>query len=209
MNIDFSLYAIADFETIGNRPLIDAVKSAIEGGATIIQYRDKIRSTRELIESALQIKEITKEHNIPFIINDRVDVALAVDSDGVHLGQDDMPLEIARRILGDKKIIGISAKTVEQARKAQNKGATYLGVGAMFPTQTKVKTILRGPDTIKEMRQNGITLPIVAIGGINTDNIHYCINAGADGVAIVSAIFKADNIKEKTLELMTEIRKLK
>jgi thiamine-phosphate pyrophosphorylase len=198
--VDYSLYLVTDRDLLGSKDLAAAVEEAIKGGVTLVQIREKNLSTLEFYQLALVIKEITNKHAIPFIVNDRVDIALAVDADGVHIGQEDMPLSIARKLLGSSKIIGVSVATLEQALAAQREGADYLGIGAVFPTMTKDDA---DHVSLEELRQIklGVTLPVVAIGGINKNNIRNVIATGVDGAAVVSAIIACSDPYEAARNL--------
>ena len=185
MEINYSLYLVTDRSFLGNRSLKAAVSEAIEGGVTFIQIREKDISTRAFYNIAAEVKEVTDYYKIPLVINDRIDIAQAVDADGVHLGQSDMPLEVARKILGENKIIGISVKDVKEAKEAEQNGADYVGVGTVFYTGTKKD--INKPIGLEGLREvcSSIKIPKVAIGGINKDNLKNILNAGADGAAIV------------------------
>jgi len=192
-NIDYSLYLVTDRGLARGRSTLDIVKAAVRGGATCVQLREKACSTLDFIKQALAIKDFLKSRGVPLIINDRVDVALAVEADGVHLGQTDMPLVIAKRILADSMIIGISAESLEDAIEAEKGGADYLGVSPIYATPTKTDTApplgLKGLRAIRE----AVHLPLVGIGGLNRDNAAAVIQNGANGVAVVSAIVSADD----------------
>ena len=191
--LDFSFYAIIDKEWQQGRSLTQMTQAVIDGGATIVQYRDKRSDGREFYHCAKRIAEVCRAAGTPFIVNDRIDVALAVKADGIHLGQNDIPLEIARRIAGERSIIGISAHTVELGFQAAEQGADYLGVGAVFPTNTKNDVVLDGLHVIHEL--NGkIQCPIVAIGGITAENLSQVLESGAAGVAVISALLTGDII---------------
>ncbi len=190
--IDYSLYLVTDRELLGNKDLVQTIDQAIQGGVTIVQVREKDLATLHFFQVATAIKEITKRFNIPFIINDRADIALAVDADGLHIGQEDMPLVVARKIVGPNKIIGVSITTLEEALLAEKDGADYLGIGAIFPTRTKNDAKYVSLSELKEI-QSKISIPIVAIGGINEDNIKSVMETGVDGAAIVSAIIASPN----------------
>ncbi len=185
--IDYSLYVITNRDLQRNRSTIEVVEEVIRGGATIIQLREKNLSTRVFFENALTIRKITKPAGIPLIINDRMDIALAVNADGIHLGEEDLPLKYARKI-APHLIIGYSADSVLDAQQAEKDGADYLGVGSVFPTTTKVDA---GPaigiQRLEEIKK-AVSIPVVAIGGINLANLPEVIQAGVDGVAVVSAI---------------------
>ncbi|MBR5252096.1 MAG: thiamine phosphate synthase [Oscillospiraceae bacterium] len=206
-NFDTTLYFITDSTGFGEEEFLCRVEAALKGGVTLVQLREKDKTTREYISLAEKVHTLTQKYNVPLIIDDRIDVAMAVDAEGVHLGQSDMPVDIARRILGDDKIIGATAKTVPQALQACRNGADNLGVGAIYPTTTKVKTVLTSVNTLKEIVR-AVPIPVNAIGGLNRDNMDILENTGIAGVCVVSAIMKADNpqtaaeeIKEKFLNL--------
>ena len=211
---DLKLYAITDRQWLHGARLSEHVKLAIEGGATMIQIRDKdILSTdcnaglKDEYNEALEIKRICHEHKVPLIINDNVQFAIDIDADGVHLGQDDMNPAEARKLLGTDKIIGVTAKTVEQAKKAQADGVDYLGSGAVFGSTTKLNA---KPMTKKLLREitAAVDIPVVAIGGISQDNIDKLYGSGIDGVAVISAIFGQKDIKKATKELVCKTKKL-
>ena len=190
--IDTTLYFITDSTGFSEEEFLYRVEQALKGGVTFLQLREKEKSTREYVELAEKVHKLTLKYNVPLIIDDRVDVTLATDAEGVHLGQSDMPVDIARKILGDNKIIGATAKTVEQAVEAYTMGADNLGVGAIFPTTTKVKTVLTSVETLKNIVK-AVPIPVNAIGGLNSNNISILKNSGVAGVCVVSAIMKADN----------------
>lgn len=191
---DMQLYAITDRKWLAGRTMAEVVEEALKGGATCIQLREKTLSEEEFIAEAKQVKIVCAKYNVPFIINDSVDVALACDADGVHLGQKDLEAGNAREILGPDKIIGVSAKTVEDALRAQERGADYLGVGAVFGTSTKLDATEVTKDRLKEVCE-AVDIPVVAIGGITEQNISELKGYGADGVAVISAIFAQDDIQ--------------
>ena len=204
---DLRLYLVTDSTGLVEQEFLAKIEAAIKGGVTIIQIREKDKSTREYIELAAKVHEITRKYNVPLIIDDRIDVAMAIDAEGVHLGQSDMPVDIARSILGTGKIIGATTKTVEQALEAYEKGADYLGVGAIYPTTTKVKTVLTSVDTLKDICK-AVTIPANAIGGLNKDNIEILRGAPIAGICVVSAIMKAEDSGEAALELRKAIDEL-
>lgn len=177
-----------------------AVEQAILGGCTLVQLREKDCSTLDFYNTAVKIKEVTSHYNVPLIINDRIDIALAVDANGVHVGQSDIPAKIARKLIGSDKILGVSAANLEEAIKAQKDGADYIGVGAMFSTLTKTDAKLTSIDELKEIRKH-ISIPIVVIGGINKNTIPKFHGINIDGIAVVSAIISQPNIKEASQEL--------
>eukprot|EP00741_Cyanophora_paradoxa_P007846 tig00001221_g7591.t1 len=188
LEIDWSLYLVTDSKLAGKRDLIEIVREALRGGAGIVQYREKNKSTREMINEAMQLRALTREFESLLIINDRLDVAMAVDADGVHVGQDDMPAMLARKLLPEGKIVGVSVKTLAEARRAQEDGADYVGVGPVYATATKSDSGAPvGVERIDQICQE-IDLPVIAIGGINANNAEPAIAAGAAGVAVISAI---------------------
>jgi len=205
--VDYSLYLVTDRGLSRGRTTLEIVQRAVRGGVTCVQLREKMCPTREFIEEALAIKGFLKSHNIPLIINDRVDVALAVQADGVHLGQNDMPLEMAKAILKDSMIIGISAESVEDAVEAEKGGADYIGVSPVFSTPTKTDTPPPlGLQGVREIR-NRVRIPIVGIGGLNRENSGSVIKHGADGIAVVSAIVAADDPEVAARELREVIHR--
>ena len=201
MKIDTTLYFITDSTGFEEDEFLRRVRSALEGGVTILQLREKNRTTREYIDLAAKVHEITKEYNVPLIIDDRVDVMLATGAEGVHVGAEDMPVATARKLIGKEKILGATAKTVEAARKAYEDGADYLGVGAIYPTTTKVKTVLTSTDTLRDITK-AVPIPVNAIGGLNKDNLDVLKGIDIKGVCAVSAIMKADSPKEAARSLL-------
>lgn len=195
MKVDYSLYLVTDRSFLRGRKLKNVVEDAIKGGVTLVQVREKDISTREFYKVALEVKEVTDKYKVPFIINDRIDIAQAVDADGVHLGQDDMPLTIARKILGEEKIIGISVGNVEEAKEAERDGADYVGIGAVFFTGSKkdIDTPI-GVEGLKEI-VDSINIPSVAIGGVNEENTADIMRTGTDGIAVISAILNNEDVK--------------
>ena len=205
-NIDYSLYLVTDRGLSRGRKTLEIVAAAVNGGATVVQLREKACSTLEFIERAQSIKAFLKTRNIPLIINDRIDVAQAVAADGVHLGQKDMPLETAKGILGDTMIIGISAESLADAIAAEKGGADYLGVSPIYTTPTKTDTAPAiGLEGLREIRR-AVRLPLVGIGGLNRANAAEVIRNGADGVAVVSAIVAADDPEAAAHELKQVIK---
>ena len=191
-NIDYALYLVTDRWLARGRSTLEIVKAAVSGGVTCIQLREKACSTREFIAQALAIKTFLGTRKIPLIINDRLDVALAVEADGVHLGQSDMPLEMAQKIAGPSMLIGISAESVQDAIAAENGGADYLGISPIYATPTKTDTAPPlGLPGLREIKKR-VHIPLVGIGGLNASNAAEVIRNGADGVAVVSAIVAAD-----------------
>lgn len=200
LRANFHLYVLTDRSLSLGRTNEEVVEEAIAGGADAIQLRDKGYSTRELLREALNLRDITRKRGVPFIINDRVDVALTVNADGVHLGQDDLPIVYARKLLGKDKIIGISAHNLELAIQAEKDGADYIGVGSVFPTATKPENQLAGLEAITNIKRN-VNIPVVAIGGIKEENVALVGEAGADCIAVISAVVSADNIREAARNL--------
>ena len=211
MLLDYSLYLVTDCQCLKNESLERAVEQAILGGVTLVQLREKQRDSKEFYQQALRIKAICHQYHVPLLINDRVDIALAVEADGVHIGQSDLPAKVVRGILGKNKIMGVSARTVAQAQQAQADGADYLGVGAMFATTTKRDAKTVSITTLKEIRQ-AVNIPIVAIGGINTTTLPLLqkglaqIKTCVDGVAVVSAILAADDISLASQRLKNHLK---
>ncbi|KAG8364072.1 hypothetical protein BUALT_Bualt19G0088000 [Buddleja alternifolia] len=206
---DLLLYAVTDsrMNKRWGRSISDAVKAAIEGGATIVQLREKDADTRDFLEAAKTCLEICSSHNVPFLINDRIDIALACDADGIHVGQSDMPVRVARSILGPDKIIGISCKTPQHAEKAWIDGADYIGCGGVFPTNTKENNITVGLDGLRTVCI-GSNLPVVAIGGIGISNVGRVMELGVpnlEGVAVVSALFDRESVLNETRVLREAI----
>ncbi|MCB2291824.1 thiamine phosphate synthase [Clostridium sp. CS001] len=185
--INYSLYLVTDRDVLVDVDIYTGVEEAIKGGVTVVQLREKKSGTLEFYNIAVEIKKITDKYNVPLIINDRIDIAQAIDAAGVHLGQSDMPMDIARSIMGNNKIIGVSTSTLEQAKNAEMQGADYVGVGAMFITTTKDDTRAVSIQSLKEIKE-GVSIPVVAIGGINENNVDLLKIANVDGIAVVSDI---------------------
>lgn len=194
------VYAVTDRTWLNGSTLEQQVEQAIKGGATLIQLREKELSYTAFLEQAIQLKKVTDKYHIPLIINDNVDVAKVVNAEGVHVGQKDMEAGAVRQKLGENKIIGVSVQTVEQALLAQKQGADYLGVGAVFSTSTKLDASEVSFETLQKIC-DAVSIPVVAIGGINAQNIMQLKNSGIDGVAVVSAIFAQKDIIQATKEL--------
>lgn len=207
IDFDSSLYFITDSTGFCEREFLYCVDQALGSGVTLLQLREKECSTYEYIELAQKVHIISKRHNVPLIIDDRVDVALAVNAEGVHLGASDMPIDIARKLMGKNKIIGATTKTVLQAKKAYAAGADYLGVGAIFPTKTKVKTVLTPTKVLKDIC-NAVPIPVNAIGGLNKNNIDILCNSPISGICVVSAIMQAKNPKNSVKELKLRAKEL-
>ena len=204
---DSSLYFITDSTNYTEEEFLRRVEQALKGGATLLQLREKEKSTREYIELAEKVHEIAKRYNVPLIIDDRVDVALAVDAEGVHVGASDMPVATARKIMGEDKIVGATAKTVPWAKEACEQGADYLGVGAIYPTTTKVVTVLTSTETLDAITK-AVPIPVNAIGGLNKDNIDVLKGIDISGVCVVSAIMKSDDPEKAARELKARAREL-
>ena len=198
--LDTSLYFITDSTFCDEEEFLRRVELALQGGVSILQLREKTDSARQYMKLAEKVHAIARKYDVPLIIDDRLDVAMAIGAEGVHLGQSDLPVEAARRIAGKDMIIGATTKTVEQAQEAFRMGAYYLGVGAIYPTTTKVKTILTSVDTLRAICQ-AVPIPVNAIGGLNKDNIHVLKNTGIAGICAVSAIMKAQNPLQAAAEL--------
>ena len=198
--IDYSLYLCTDRSLMTAPTLEQAVNDAIKGGCTVVQLREKHATSREFYQLALSLKRITGYYGIPLIINDRLDIAAAVNAEGVHLGQKDLPAEIARAVLGEEKIIGVSANNLQAAINAELDGADYIGVGAVFQTSTKTDTKPVTIDKLKEIR-SAVKIPMVAIGGIKRSNISQLNGTGINGVAVVSAVIGSKNITAAAREL--------
>lgn len=198
--IDYSIYLVTDRDLMSTETLEEAVEQAIIGGCTLVQLREKDCSSFDFYNTAVKVKEITDKYKVPLLINDRLDIALAVDAAGVHVGQSDLPVSVVRKIIGDDKIIGISAGTLEEALQGQKDGADYLGVGAMYATGTKKDANPTSMEELKKIREN-VALPIVVIGGINKERVKDFKGTGIDGLAIVSAIIAQKDIAEAARKL--------
>lgn len=205
-SLDYSLYLVTDQKLAGNQSLADIVKSAIAGGVTIVQYREKDASTKYMIEQANEIHKITKMAGVPLIIDDRADVMLAINAEGLHVGQSDMPAVLARKLIGPDKILGVTAKNVDQAIQAEKDGANYIGCGDIFGTTSKVDAgIPIGLDGFNK-RLHSVSIPVVGIGGITINNVASVVELGADGIVVISAIIGQEN-PEKAAKNMLEIIK--
>lgn len=201
------LYAITDRSWLNGRTMAQVVEEAILGGVTMIQYREKSLKGQELLEEAVTVQKVCGRYGIPFIINDDPYLAKDINADGVHLGQGDMPINEARKLLGSDKIIGITAKTVEQALAAERDGASYLGSGAMFGSSTKTDAKKMTVDELRSIT-GSVSIPVVAIGGITADNVSTLDKTGIAGVAVVSAVFAGENITEDTKKLRSIVASL-
>lgn len=199
---ELKLYLVTDSDILEGRDFYNCIEEALKGGVTILQLREKDASGKEFLERAIKLRELTKKYNVKFIINDRVDIAMLCDADGVHIGQSDIPANKVRELIGEDKIVGVSARTVEEALIAKENSADYLGVGAMFTTTTKLDAKSVSIEKLKEIKK-AVDLPIVAIGGLSLNNIDKLKVCNVDGYAVVSAILGAPNIKlecEKWIE---------
>lgn len=204
---DSSLYFITDSTGYSEEEFLYRIEQALQGGATLLQLREKEKSTREYISLAEKVHAVAVRYNVPLIIDDRADVALAADAEGVHVGADDMPVAAARKLMGNGKIVGATAKTVARAKEAFSQGADYLGVGAIYPTTTKVKTVLTSVDTLRDIC-NAVPIAVNAIGGLNKDNIDILAAVPIAGICAVSAIMKADDPKRAAAELKARAKQL-
>lgn len=205
MKIEYSLYLVTDSTGFEENEFLNKIEEACKSGITLLQLREKEKAGREFLSLAFKVKEITDKYNVPLIINDRIDIAMAVDSAGVHLGQSDINVKYARRLLGNNKIIGATTKTVEQAKEAIIEGADYLGVGAIYETTTKVKTKITSIETLNEIC-NSVNIPVIAIGGLNVENLSILKESKISGIAVVSAIMKAKDIKNSVENLKSIIK---
>ena len=207
-NFDPSLYFITDSTGFTEEEFLYRVEQALIGGATMLQLREKEKTTREYMELAIKVHALTQKFNVPLLIDDRVDVALAVDAEGVHVGASDLPVAAARRLMGDHKIVGATAKTVLWAQDVYEQGADYLGVGAIYPTTTKVKTVLTSTDTLRDICE-AVPIPVNAIGGLNKDNLDILDGIPIAGICVVSAIMKAQDPALAAKELRAQAEKQK
>ena len=196
---DLKLYLVTDSEILKDRDFYKCIEDAIKSGVTMVQLREKNANGKDFLEKAIRLRELTKKYNVKFLINDRIDIAMIVDADGVHIGQSDIDAVSARKLLGDNKIIGVSARNIEEAKIAKANGADYLGIGAMFSTSTKMDAKLVSFDTLEEIT-NEVDLPFVLIGGITLDNVKMLKQFNPDGYALVSGILGADNIGKRVRE---------
>ncbi len=199
--IDYSLYLCTDRELMSTAAVEESVEQAIQGGCTVIQLREKNISSRLFYDTALAVKRVTEHYGVPLLINDRLDIALAVNADGVHVGQSDLPCGVLRRILGEEKIIGVSASTLEEAVQAEKDGADYLGVGAMYATGTKTDAEIVSMEELHAIRR-AVQIPIVVIGGINRESAPAFCKIGIDGLAVVSAVIAQPDIREAARGLL-------
>ena len=202
---DLLLYAVTDRRWLGGRRLADQVEEALKGGVTFVQLREKDLDEERFLEEAREIKELCGRYGVPFVINDNVDIAQAVDADGVHVGQSDMEAGDVRARLGQDKIIGVSAQTVEQALLAESRGADYLGVGAVFATGSKADALEVDHETVKAICQ-AVHIPVIAIGGITRENVGALAGTGVCGAAVISAIFAQEDVEEETRKLKEAVQ---
>ena len=200
---DLLLYAVTDRHWLGKRSLKEVVKESLDGGVTFVQLREKTLEDDKFLEEAKELKQLCKEYDVPFVINDNVDIAIAMDADGVHVGQSDMEAGNVREKLGPDKIIGVSAQTVEQAVLAEQRGADYLGVGAVFPTGSKDDAVEVSHETLKAICE-AVSIPVIAIGGISVGNVKELAGSGIVGIAVISAIYAAEDIKKAAEDLKAE-----
>ena len=204
---DTGLYFITDSTGLTEEEFLRRTEAALQGGVTFLQLREKEKTTRDYLALAEKVHKLAQKYNVPLIIDDRLDIAMAMDAEGVHLGQSDLPVHIARKLLGPDKIIGATAKTVPQALEAWDQGADYLGVGAIYPTTTKVKTVLTAPETLREICK-AVPIPVNAIGGLNRDNIHILAGIPIAGICAVSAVMKADDPRQAAMDLGAAAKEL-
>lgn len=200
------LYLVTGRYDFSDEEFLTIIEEACRNGVTLVQLREKELSTHDFYQLALKVKEVTARYDIPLIINDRLDICLAVDAEGLHIGDDELPVTVARRLLGPGKILGVSAKTLERSVEAQTEGADYLGVGAIFPTPTKESDVT-SLATIKEITQS-VALPVVAIGGIKLDNLSALTDSGITGISVVSEIMKAEDVPQTVKSLRQAVEAL-
>ena len=199
-DIDYTLYLVTDRSLMSSATIEESVEQAILGGCTLIQLREKDVSSREFYDTAVRVREVTSRLKVPLIINDRVDIAIAVCADGVHVGQEDLPADMVRRMIGADKIVGVSASNLAEATAAVSSGADYIGVGAMYATGTKTDAAITTMDELRKIRQT-VTLPIVVIGGINKETAPHFYGTGIDGLAVVSAIVAQKDVTAAATEI--------
>ncbi|MEA4988169.1 MAG: thiamine phosphate synthase [Anaerovorax sp.] len=204
-NKSLLLYAVTDRSWVGRQTFQEQVEEALAAGVTFLQLREKQINEEEFLKEAREIKKLAKKYNVPFVINDNVQVALQSDADGVHVGQSDMEADDVRKLLGKEKILGVSVQTVEQAKTAEKRGADYLGVGAVFNTSTKTDAAEVSYKTLKEICE-AVSIPVVAIGGIDSENVSQLAGSGIEGIAVISALFSNDSIRKAAESLKKEIK---
>ncbi|MDM5305314.1 thiamine phosphate synthase [Peribacillus frigoritolerans] len=205
--IDLSLYLVTE-ESIAIEELTRIIAESVSGGVSIVQLREKNNSSLSFYKKASALKQLLNGLSIPLVINDRVDIALAVDADGIHIGQDDLPLPVVKKMVPEDMIVGVSVSTLEEALEAERNGADYIGVGSVFPTKTKQDATLMALEDLGEICR-GVSIPAVAIGGITADNMSALSNSGLSGTAVVSAIMNADNPKTASESLLKIIKDFK
>ena len=201
------LYAVTDRHWLNGRSLYEVVKESLDGGATFIQLREKTLDDETFLKEAKELQQLCKEYKVPFVINDNVDIAIAMDADGVHVGQSDMEAGDVRKKLGPDKIVGVSASTVEEAVLAEKRGADYLGVGAVFPTGSKDDAVDVSYDTLKAICE-AVSIPVIAIGGISLENVHKLSGSGICGIAVISAIYAKEDIRRAAEELKAATKEM-
>lgn len=199
------LYLVTDNDILGERDFYKCIEDAIKGGVTMVQLREKDASGKEFLEKAFKLREITRKYNVPFIINDRVDIAIICDADGVHVGQSDIDAKFVRSLIGENKILGVSARNLNEAKKAKENGANYIGVGAMYSTSTKLDAKSVSYETVEEIKKI-LDIPIVLIGGINLKNLENLKKLNCDGYAVVSSILKEKDIYSTSKRWIKEIK---
>lgn len=203
-NLDLSLYLVTN-NSEDEEKFLNIIEESLKGGVSVVQLREKKAETLDFYNLALKVKEITQKYNVPLIINDRIDIALAIDADGVHVGQSDMPAKTARSMIGEDKILGVSAANIKEAKKAQRDSADYIGVGAVYPTNTKDDATSVPKKELKEIVKS-VDIPVVAIGGITQENAHELNDCRIDGLSVVSAIMEAKNPKIASENLLKEFK---
>lgn len=201
----YTLYLVTDRFDYTDDEFFSIIEEACQAGVTLVQLREKKATTNRFFHLAQKVKTITDKYDVPLIINDRVDICLAVDAAGVHIGDDELPIDVARSLIGPNKLLGVSADTLERANEAQQLGVDYLGIGAVFPSSTKSDCETVSLDTVRQINDRS-ALPSVAIGGINQDNIIQLEKTGITGISLVSAIMQADNVSETTGQLLQQVR---
>lgn len=206
--VDLTLYLVTERYDYEEQHFLEIIDTACRSGVTILQLREKENTGLGYLELARKVKQITDRYGIPLIIDDRADIAMAVDAAGVHVGAEDLPVAVVRKLLGPGKIVGATAKTVAQAQAAQREGADYLGVGAIYPTTTKVKTRLTAVSTLNEISA-AVTIPVAAIGGLNEDNLGILEDSPINGICVVSAVMKAGDVGAKVRSLVDGVTAMK
>lgn len=206
--IDWSLYAILDKETLHGRSVAEAARQVVAGGAGVVQLRDKISTSDVIYRDALAVQQVAQDYGVPFIMNDRVDIAIACHADGVHLGQSDLPARVVRGLLGKRYIIGVSVHSVEEFTAADIEDIDYFGIGTIYFSATKQELVTSGLGVIRNIRPQ-TTKPLVAIGGITLDNLKPVIQSGADGVAVISALLKAKDLTKQTALFIEKLKRIK